>query len=120
MTSSAHSTTISIVLCIADILRNATVSMGIPCMYHQAIALIGKSACGNVFIQCIVAAAGMVSDDMLREQGRRNWEEEAQRRYELEQQAEIDRERRVDVRTVSHCHFSKIAQKPSCCCRYNT
>lgn len=43
-----------------------------------------------------VRASGMVSDDMLREQGRRNWEEEAQRRYELEQLAEADRERRVE------------------------
>ena len=43
----------------------------------------------------------MMSDDMLREQGRRNWEEEAQRRYELEQQAEIDRERRLEVMTVA-------------------
>ncbi len=39
----------------------------------------------------------MVSDDMLQEQGRRNWEEEAQRRYELEQLAEADRARRVEV-----------------------
>ena len=39
----------------------------------------------------------MLSDDMLREQGRRNWEEEAQRRYELEQQAEVDRAHRVEV-----------------------
>ncbi|KAL0042503.1 hypothetical protein WJX79_001686 [Trebouxia sp. C0005] len=43
-----------------------------------------------------VQASGMVSDDMLREQGRRNWEEEAQRRYDLEQLAEADRERRVE------------------------
>lgn len=41
-------------------------------------------------------SSDMVSDDMQREQGRRNWEEEAQRRYELEQQAEVDRELRVE------------------------
>ena len=39
----------------------------------------------------------MMSDDMQREQGRRDWEEEAQRRYELEQLAEADRDQRVDV-----------------------
>lgn len=41
--------------------------------------------------------AGMVSGDMHQEQGRRDWEEEAQRRYELEQIAEADRDQRVDV-----------------------
>lgn len=46
---------------------------------------------------CVYLCADMVSDDMQREQGRRNWEEEAQRRYELEQQAEVDRELRVEV-----------------------
>lgn len=50
------------------------------------------------------AYAGMVSDDMLREQGRRNWEEEAQRRYELEQLAEADREQRVEVLLI-RCHL---------------
>ena len=41
--------------------------------------------------------AGMVSGDMQQEQGRRDWEEEAQRRYELEQIAEAARDQRVDV-----------------------
>lgn len=41
--------------------------------------------------------AGMMSGDMQREQGRRDWEMEAQQRYELEQLAEADRDQRVDV-----------------------
>ncbi|KAL3154674.1 hypothetical protein ABBQ38_011223 [Trebouxia sp. C0009 RCD-2024] len=43
-----------------------------------------------------IRASGMVSGDMQQEQGRRNWEEETQRRYELEQLAEADRDQRVD------------------------
>lgn len=39
----------------------------------------------------------MVSHDMQQEEGRRNWEEETQRRYELEQLAEADRDQRVEV-----------------------
>lgn len=38
-----------------------------------------------------------MSGDMQREQGRRDWEMEAQQRYELEQLAEADRDQRVDV-----------------------
>ena len=45
----------------------------------------------------------MMSGDMQREQGRRDWEEEAQRRYELEQLAEADRDQRVDVSFCCHC-----------------
>ena len=63
------------------------------------------NVCASNFVRTLLQlfelAAGMMSDDMLREQGRRNWEEEAQRRYELEQQAEIERERRVEVMTVA-------------------
>ena len=41
--------------------------------------------------------ADMLSADMLQEQTRRNWEEESKRRYELEQLAEEDRDKRVEV-----------------------
>lgn len=44
-----------------------------------------------------IVHAGMMSGDMQREQGRRDWETEAQQRYELEQLAEADRDQRVDV-----------------------
>lgn len=46
----------------------------------------------------------MVSGDMQQEQGRRNWEEDTQRRYELEQLAEADRDQRVDV----SCHHNHL------------
>ena len=51
-----------------------------------------------VHVQCrTLHHAGMISGDMQQEKGRRNWEEETQRRYELEQLAEADRDQRVDV-----------------------
>ena len=40
---------------------------------------------------------------MQQEQSRRDWEEEAQRRYELEQLAEADRDQRVDVSFYHLC-----------------
>lgn len=48
-------------------------------------------------LESVTMCAGMVSGDMQKERGRRNWEEEAQRRYELEQLAEADREQRIEV-----------------------
>lgn len=44
----------------------------------------------------------MLSADMMQEQSRRNWEEESKRRYELEQLAEEDRDRRVEVSLQAH------------------
>lgn len=64
----------------------------------------------NNSIQNVYPHAGMMSGDMQREQGRRDWEEEAQRRYELEQLAEADRDQRVDV---SSCYLCPVLLK--CC-----
>lgn len=54
----------------------------------------------------------MMSGDMQREQGRRDWEEEAQRRYELEQLAEADRDQRVDVSFCYLCHVKAASLLP--------
>lgn len=59
---------------------------------------------------CTTCHAGMVSGDMQQEQGRRNWEEETQRRYELEQLAEADRDQRVDV----SCHHICLEVSGGC------
>ena len=54
--------------------------------------------------------AGMMSADMQQEQGRQNWEEQTQRRYEFEQLAEADREQRVEV------SFACMLRPTGCVC----